>query len=127
MSDDSELKKFILREFHVKSYSDHPRYHKTLTVVSKFYYWLNSKREVAEFVARCLDCQQVKAKCKNPGGLLQPILIPEWKWEFISMDFITGFLRTSRQHDSIMIVVDMLTKVAHFILVKSTYLASDVT
>lgn len=69
----------------------------------------------------------MKAECKHPGGLLQPILIPEWKWEFISMDFITGLPRTSRQHDSIMVVVNRLTKVVHFILVKYIYSASDVT
>jgi hypothetical protein len=68
----------------------------------------------------------VKAECKHPGGLLQPIAIPEWKWEVISMDFITGFPKTVRQHDSIMVVVDRLTKVAHFIPVKSTFSASDV-
>lgn len=51
----SELKKVISREFHAKPYSGHPGYHKTLTVVKKFYYWTNLKRDVAEFVARCLD------------------------------------------------------------------------
>jgi len=68
----------------------------------------------------------VKAKWKHPSGLLKSILILEWKWEVISMDFITGFPMTCRQHDSIMVVVDRLTKVVHFILVKSTYSASDV-
>ena len=81
---------------------------------------------MAEFVARCLDCQQVKEECKHPGGLLQLISIPKWKWEVISMDFITGLLRTSRQHDSIMVVVDRLTKVAHFIPVKSTHSTNEV-
>ena len=56
-SNDSELKKLILREFHVKLYSSHPGYHKTLTTVNKFYYWSNLKKEVAKFVARFLDCQ----------------------------------------------------------------------
>jgi len=67
-----------------------------------------------------------EAECKHPGGLLQTIAIPEWKWEVISMDFVTGLLRPVRQHDSIMVIVDRLTKVVHFILVKSTFLASDV-
>ena len=61
VSDDSELKKLILREFHVKPYSGHPGYKKTLTAVKKFYYWLKLKKEVAEFMARCLDCQQINA------------------------------------------------------------------
>lgn len=68
---------------------------------------------MAEFVARCLDYQWVKAESKYPTILLEPILIPEWKWEIISMDFITYFPRISKQHDSIMVVVDRLSKVAH--------------
>lgn len=68
----------------------------------------------------------MKVECKNLGGLLQPIPIPEWKWEAISMDFITCFPRTSRQHVSIMVVVEILTKSSHFIPLKSTYLTNDV-
>jgi len=84
------------------------------------------KKEEAEFVTICLECKQVKVKRRHPGGTLHPIPIPEWKWEVISMEFITGLPRTYRQHGSIMVVVDMLTKVAHFIPVKSTYSISDV-
>lgn len=64
--------------------------------MKKFYYWPNLKKEVVEFVARCLDCQQVKVECKHLGGLLQLILIPEWKCKVISMEFIIGLLRTSK-------------------------------
>ena len=124
--DENEIKKLILREFHVKPYSSHPRYQKALTVVKKFDYWPKLKKEVAYFVARCLYWQKVKVECKHPCGLLQPISILEWKWEVISMDFIIGFLRMFRKHDSIMAMVDRLTKVTHFIPVKSTYSASDV-
>jgi len=74
--DDSELKKFILREFHVKLYSSHPGYQNTLTKINKFYYWLNMKKEVHEFVARCLDCEWVKVECKHLVGMLQLIPIP---------------------------------------------------
>lgn len=77
VSDDSELKKLILRELHVKPYLGHPRYRKTLIAVKKFYYWPNLKKEVEGFVARCLDCQEVKVECKHPTSLSQPILIPE--------------------------------------------------
>ena len=63
----------------------------------------------------------MKAKCKHPGGMLQPIAIPEWKWEVVSMEFITVLSRIVRQHDSIMFVVDMCKKVAHFIPVKYTF------
>jgi len=123
---DSELKKLILREFHVKSYSYHPGYQKTFTTVKKLYHWPNLKKELVEFVVRCFHYQQVKVECKHPSGLLQPIFIPEWKWEAISMDFITGLLRTSKQHDSITVVVDKLSNVAHFILVNCTNSTSEV-
>ena len=92
VSENNKLKKTILWEFHVKPYSGHPRYQKTLKKVKKFSYWPNLKKEVVEFLARCLDCQQVKVECKHLGGLLQPIPILEWKWEVISMDFITSSL-----------------------------------
>ena len=82
---------------------------------------------MVEFVARCLYCQQVEVECKKIGGLLQSILISKWKWEFISMDFITCFPRTSRQHDSTMVVVSGLDNITHFIPVKSTNPASHVS
>ena len=69
----------------------------------------------------------MKSEFKHLGGLLHSIAIPEWKWGVISIEFITRFLKKVRQHDSITVIVDILTKVAHFILVKSTLSASDVT
>ena len=126
MLDRNELKKVILSEFHVKPYLGHPRYQKTLTTLKKFNYWSNLKKDVAEFVVRCFDCQKVKEGCKHPGGLLKLILILEWKWGVISFQFIKNFPSTVRQHDSIMVFVDMLTKVEHFILVRYTFLASNV-
>jgi hypothetical protein len=79
------------------------------------------KREIAEYIARCMDCQKVKAEHRHPTGLLQPLPIPEWKWEVVTMDFITGFPRTSKLHDLIMVVVDKLTKGDHFIPLKTTH------
>jgi hypothetical protein len=73
-----------------------------------------------------MECQKVKAEHRHPAGLLQPLPIPEWKWDVVTMDFITGFPRTSKQHDSIMVVVDKLTKAAHFIPLKTTHRAADV-
>ena len=113
--DNNELKKVISVDFHMKPNLGHPRYQKTLIVANKFYYLSNMKKDVVEFMAMCFNCQHLKAECKHPGGLLQPISIPEWEWEVISMDFITRLPRTVRQHDSIMVVVYRLTKVAHFI------------
>jgi hypothetical protein len=84
------------------------------------------KKEIAEYIARCMECQRVKAEHRHPAGLLQPLPIPEWKWEVVKMDFITGLPRTNKQHDSIMVVVDKLTKAAHFIPLKTTHMTSNV-
>jgi hypothetical protein len=78
------------------------------------------KRDVAAHVAICDVCQRVKAKHQRLAGLLHPFKIPNWKWEEIGMDFITGLPRTSKGYDSIWVIVDRLTKVAHFIPVKTT-------
>jgi hypothetical protein len=87
----------------------------------KKYYWSGMKKEVADFIARCLECQKVKAEKKHLSSLVHPFPIPEWKWEVATMDFITKLPRTVKQHDSIMVVVDKLTKYSHFIPVKSTH------
>jgi hypothetical protein len=79
------------------------------------------KRDVAEYIALCDVCNRVKAEHQKPAGLLQPLPILEWKWDNVGMDFITGLPRTKSGYDSIWVVVDRLTKVAHFIPVKATY------
>ena len=84
------------------------------------------KREVIEYVARCVNCLQVKSIHQHPSGLLRPIPIPEWNWETINMDFIIGLPRTKKKKDSIMVVVDKLSKSTHFIPVKSTYKAVNI-
>jgi hypothetical protein len=85
------------------------------------YWWVGMKRDVAEYVAVCDTCQRVKAEHQRPARLLQPMKIPEWKWEEVGMDFIVGLPRTQRGYDSIWVIVDRLTKVAHFMSVKTTY------
>jgi hypothetical protein len=84
-------------------------------------WWYELKRDVAEYVALCDTCQRVKAEHQRPTGLLQPMQIPEWKWEEVGMDFIVGLPRTQRGYDLIWVIVDRLTKVAHFLPVKTTY------
>jgi hypothetical protein len=84
------------------------------------------KKEVTDVIARCLKCQKLKTEHIHQAGLLQPFPIPEWKWEVITMNFITKLLRLAKQHDSIVVVVDKLTKVAHFIPVKSAHKAIDI-
>jgi hypothetical protein len=87
-----------------------------ITTLRKLFYWPSMKGETIEYLARCQDCQQVKAEHQHPAGLLQPLPVPEWKWETISLDFITGLPKTQKQNDSIMVVIDKLSKSAHFIL-----------
>jgi hypothetical protein len=79
------------------------------------------KKENATYVARCDTCCRVKALHMRPIGLLQSLAVPDWKWEDISMDFITGHPTTSKGNDSIWVIVDRLTKLAHFLPVKMTF------
>ena len=83
------------------------------------------KREIAKYVSECDICRRVKANHLRPVGTLQPLSIPEWKWEDISMDFIVGLPRTQKGYDSIWIIVDCLTKSAHFLPVKTKYLTKQ--
>ncbi|KAA3483116.1 Gag protease polyprotein [Gossypium australe] len=73
------------------------------------------KKDIFEFVSRCLIFQQVKAEHQVPLGLLQPIIVPEWKWDRITMDFVTGLPMTPKKKDAVWILVDRLTKSTHFI------------
>jgi hypothetical protein len=79
------------------------------------------KRETACYVSECDTCQKVKADYMKPGGLLQLLSISDWKWDDVSMDFIVGLPLTARKFDSIWVIVDRLTKSAHFIPVNTTY------
>jgi hypothetical protein len=91
------------------------------------YWWYGMKRDIAEYVSLCDTCQREKAEHQRPAGLLQPLKIPEWKWEEIRMDCIVRLPRTQAGYDSIWVIVDRLTKVAHFILVKTTYSGAKLT
>jgi hypothetical protein len=115
------LRQLILSEAHDSAYSIHPRSTKMYQDLKEKYWWYGLKRDVATHVALCDVCQRVKAEHQRPAGLLQPLKVPEWKWEEIGMDFIVGLPRTRDGYDSIWVIVDRLTKVAHFIPVKTTY------
>ena len=79
------------------------------------------KRDIVDFIAKCPNCQQVKYEHHRPGGTLQRMPILEWKWERIAMEFVVGLPKTLGKFDSIWVIVDRLTKYAHFIPVKVTY------
>ncbi|GKD67534.1 putative reverse transcriptase domain-containing protein [Tanacetum coccineum] len=88
--------------------------------LKKLYWWPNMKAEIATYVSKCVTCAKVKAEHQRPSGLLQQPKIPEWKWEKITMDFVSGFPRTPSGYDSIWVIVDRLTKSAHFLPMKKT-------
>ena len=92
-----KIKLLILNEVHKSPYSGRPRYQKMITMLRKYYSWPNMKNEVVEYIARCIECQQVKAKHRHPTGLLQPLPIPDWKWEIISLDFITRLPKNKKK------------------------------
>ena len=114
------LRELILEEADNSRYSIHPGAAKMYQDLRQHYWWRRMKKDIVGFVAQCLNCQQVKYAHQRPGGLLQQMVIPEWKWERITMDFIVGLPRTSRKFDAIWVIVDWLTKSAHFILVGTT-------
>ena len=119
--DQKEIKNAIMKEAHESAYSIHPGSTKMYNDLRDSFWWSSMKREIAEYVSQCDVCRRVKAEHQKPAGLLQPLKIPVWKWEEIGMDFITGLPRTSSGFDSIWVIVDRLTKSAHFIPVKTTY------
>jgi len=123
--DHSELRKELLQESHNSTLSTHPGSTKMYRDLKTHYWWPGMKKDVAEYVARCLTCQRVKAEHQKPGGLLQPLPIPVWKWEHITMDFVVGMPQTQKHHDAIWVVVDRLTKSAHFLPLKTTYNAEQ--
>jgi hypothetical protein len=111
----------ILREAHDSAYSIHAGSTKMYQDLKQKYWWNGMKKDVATHVVVCDICQRVKAEHQRPAGLLQPLQVPEWKWEEFGMDFIVGLPRTPDGYDSIWVIINRLTKVAHFIPVKTNY------
>jgi hypothetical protein len=116
-----ELRQQILDEAHLSRYSIHPGSNKMYQDLKQRFWWTKMKIEIALYVAKCDICQRVKAVHLKSAGPLQPLPIPAWKGEDVSMDFIVGLPKTSRGYDSIWVIVDRLTKSAHFIPAKSNY------
>ena len=116
-----ELKREILQEAHQSRYSIHPGSTKMYRDLKEYYWWPNMKKEIALWINSCLTCQKVKAEHQRPSGLLQPLEIPEWKWEHITMDFVVGLPLTKGKYDAIWVIVDRLTKSAQFIPINERY------
>ena len=115
VSEYGELKRDIMAEAHSSSYAIHPSSTKMYKTLKEHYWWNGMKKEIASFVSKCLTYQQVKAEHQRPLGKIRLLPIPVWKWENITMDFVIGLPWTQRQHDAIWVIVDRLTKYAHFL------------
>ena len=121
VSNDMDLKKKILYESHNTVFTMHPGSDKMYQDIKQYYWWQGMKKDISEYVAKCLTCQQVKAEHQVSSGLLNPLPIPQWKWDNITMDFISGFPLTQRKYDAIWVIVDRLTKSAHFLPIRLDY------
>ncbi|KAA3487491.1 integrase [Gossypium australe] len=116
-----ELIQMICDEANNSRFSIHPGSTKMYNDLRQHYWWHGMKRDISDYVSKCLVCQQVKFEHQVPSGLLQPIMVPEWKWDRITMDFVSGLPLTSSKKDSIWVIVDRLTKSAHFIPVRMDF------
>nr|KAJ0192528.1 hypothetical protein LSAT_V11C800438660 [Lactuca sativa] len=110
----------VMNKAHKTRYSIHPRSDKMYQDLKKLYWWPNMKAEIATYVGKCLTCTKVKVEYQKPSGLLHQPNIPEWKWERITMDFINKLPKTMGGLDTIWVIVDRLTKSAHFLPMKET-------
>ncbi|GKD36740.1 retrotransposon protein, putative, ty3-gypsy subclass, partial [Tanacetum coccineum] len=116
----SNLRTLIMHESHKSKYSIHPASDKMYQDLKKLYWWPNMEAEIATYISKCLTCARVKAECQKPSGLLVQPVIPVWKWENIKMDFVTKLPKTLSCQDAIWVIVDQLTKSAHFLPMKET-------
>ncbi|GKE11691.1 putative reverse transcriptase domain-containing protein [Tanacetum coccineum] len=116
-----EVRTLIMDEAHKSKYSVHPGADKMYYDLRDRYWWPRMKKDIAEYVSKCLTCLKVKAAHQRPSGLLQQPEIPVWKWEGIAMDFVTKLPRTSSGYDTIWVIVDRLTKSAHFLPMREDY------
>ncbi|GJW82248.1 putative nucleotidyltransferase, ribonuclease H [Tanacetum coccineum] len=110
-----DLRALIMHESHKSKYSIHPGSDKMYQDLKKLYWWPNMKAEIATYVSKCLTCAKVKVEYQKPSGLLVQPEIPQWKWENITMDFVTKLPKTATGQDTIWVIVDRLTKSAHFL------------
>jgi hypothetical protein len=115
----------VMKEAHDTPLSIHPGSTKMYRDLRQRYWWSRMKQDIARYVAECDVCRRIKAEHQKPAGLLQPLPIPLWKWDKVQMDFITGLPKSQKGHDAILVVVDQLSKVAHFLPVKETITASQ--
>ncbi|GJW57016.1 putative reverse transcriptase domain-containing protein [Tanacetum coccineum] len=107
-----------MHESHKSKYSVHPSFDKMYQDMKKLYWWPNMKADIATYVSKCLTCLKVKSEYQKPSGLLVQPEILQWKWDNITMDFITKLPKTSSGYDTIWVIIDRLTKSVHFLPMK---------
>ncbi|GKA84521.1 putative reverse transcriptase domain-containing protein [Tanacetum coccineum] len=117
----------VMHESHKSKYSIHPGSDKMYQDLKQLYWWPNMKANIATYVSKCLTCAKVKAEHQKPSGLLVQPEIPEWKWEKITMDFVTKLPKTTNGYDTIWVIVDRLTKSAHFLSMRENDLMEKFT
>nr|GEZ51583.1 putative reverse transcriptase domain-containing protein [Tanacetum cinerariifolium] len=115
------IRKLIMDEAHTSRYSVHPGADKMYYDLRDLYWWPGMNRDITEYVSKCLTCSKIKAEHQKPLGLLQQPEILEWKWEKITMDLVTKLPKISSGHDAIWVIVDRLTKSAHFLPIREDY------
>ncbi|GJZ03250.1 putative reverse transcriptase domain-containing protein [Tanacetum coccineum] len=115
-----DLRTVIMHEYHKSKYSIHPGSDKMYQDMKKLYWWPNMKADIATYVRKCLKCAKVKAEHQRPSGLLVQPKIPQWKWDNITMDFVTKLPKLSQGYDIIWVIVDRLTKSALFLPIRET-------
>nr|GEW19079.1 putative reverse transcriptase domain-containing protein [Tanacetum cinerariifolium] len=114
------LQTVIMHESHKSKYFVHPGSDKMYQDMKKLYWWPNMKADIATYVSKCLTCAKVKAEHQRPSGLLVQPKIPEWKWDNITMDFVTKLPKSSQGYNTIWVIVDQLTKSAIFTPIRET-------
>ena len=108
------IRNVLLQEAHAGGLPSHFGVKKTLDMLSDHFFWPHMRRDVQRHVEHCITCLKAKSRI-NPHGLYTPLPIPNVPWEDISIDFILGLPRSQRGRDSIFVVVDRFSKMAHFI------------
>ncbi|GJR06063.1 reverse transcriptase domain-containing protein [Tanacetum coccineum] len=116
-----DIRTLIMDKAHKSKYFIHLGANKMYYDLKDRYWWPGMKKDIAEYVSKCLTCLKVKAEHQRPSGLLRQPEIPVWKWEGIAMEFVTKLPRTSSGHDTIWVIVDRLTKSAHFLPMREDY------
>ena len=110
-----------MKEAHHSRFTVHPGETKMYHDLRRQYWWQGVNKMYLNYVvSKCLTCQQVKVEHQKPIVLLQPLPIVEWKWDHVMMDFMTGLPRTPQSKDSVSVIVDRLTKLAHFLAMRIT-------